>query len=59
MNEQQAFDFLDVLAIFTAGLQLDEHINSVTRADIMVLNQKLDRLISIVSNNNKDVDKRP
>lgn len=58
MGEQQEFNFLDKLTMISVALQMQDHITSVTRKDIMVLNQKLDLLIQLVSDSSKDADKR-
>ena len=59
MGDQQAFDFLDLLTIFNTGLQVQGYINAVTKQDIMVINQKLDLLLQLVSDSSKDADKHP
>lgn len=59
MNDQQAFNFLDKLTMISVALQMNDHINNINRKDIIVINQKLDRLLQLVSSNSKDADKHP
>lgn len=59
MYNPQNLDFLDILTIFNAGLQLQGYINAATKQDIMVLNQKLDRLLQLVEGNSTDADTHP
>lgn len=59
MDEQQAFNFLDLLAIFNTGLQLQGYVNQVTRKDILIINQKLDRLLLLVEGSSTDADRHP
>lgn len=58
MGEQQSLDFLDKLTMISVALQMQDHIDGITRKDIMVINQKLDLLIQLVSDSSKDADKR-
>lgn len=69
-NEQQAFDFLDILTIFSVAMQVDQTIKLQEQAtnddilrelktDLALVNLKLDRLLQPVEGNSKDVGKRP
>lgn len=59
MDEQQSFNFLDKLAMISIALQMQDHIDGITRKDVLIINQKLDRLLQLVEDSNRDADKRP
>lgn len=70
MDDQQAFDFLDILTIFSVALQVDQAIGLQKQAtnndllkelrnNVALLNSKLDRLLRLAEGNNKDADKHP
>ena len=69
MSEKQQFEFLDLITIlgFAMKVQNATDISKQTtnndlleelHRDIAILNAKLDRLLSLAEDNNKDVDKR-
>lgn len=59
MDEQQSFDFLDLITIFSTGLQVQGYVNAVTKRDIAEINRKLDRLLYAVEGSNTDAGSRP
>lgn len=70
MNNQQNFEFLDVITILSFAMQLmnnealakqstNDDILEELRTDVAMLNLKLDRLLSLVAGSNTDVGKRP
>lgn len=69
-NEQQAFDFLDILTIFSVALQIDQAIELQKQAtnndlikelrnDVDILSSKLDRLLQLAEGNSRDADMHP
>lgn len=67
MGEQQAFDFLDILTIFSVALQVDQTIElqkqatnndllKVLQKDVDMLNSKLDRLLQLVEDSSKGAE---
>lgn len=70
MNNQQNFEFLDIITILGFAMQLmnnDELQRQATNNDLLnelhqdmdMLNSKLDRLLSLVEGNSTGADKRP
>lgn len=69
MNNQQNFEFLDIITILSFAMQLmnndalarqatNNDLLNELHADMDVLNSKLDRLISLVSNSSTSADTR-
>lgn len=70
MNNQQNFEFLDIITILSFAMQLmnndalarqatNNDLLNELHADMDALNSKLDRLISLVSNSSTSADTRP
>ena len=70
MNESQNFEFLDILAIISFAMQVQNAADISSQAtnndlleelhrDVDILNSKLDRLLQLVEGSNIDVDKHP
>lgn len=68
-SEQQAFDFLDLLTIFSVALQVDQTIKLQEQASnddllkalqesVDILNSKLDRLLQLAEDSSRDAGKR-
>lgn len=67
MDEQQQFDFLDILAILSFAIQLQTVMTQTSNNQIMeelhkdvdILSSKLDQLLLIVSRNSTSADMHP
>lgn len=68
MYNQQSFEFLDIITILSFAMQLmnndalakqstNDDVLDELRADVSVLNQKLDRLLSLVEGSSTDAGK--
>lgn len=69
-NNQQNFEFLDIITILSFAMQLmnnDALTKQATNNDLLaelhkdvdILNSKLDRLLALVGDNNTNAGKRP
>ena len=70
MNEDQNFEFLDIITILSFAMQVQNAIDISAQAtnndlleelhkDVDILNSKLDRLLQLVEGSNIDADKHP
>lgn len=65
MDEQQQFDFLDIITILSFALQMQMALSQTSNDQIMVelhrdvdmLSSKLDRLLELCEENSTDADK--
>lgn len=67
MDEQQQFDFLDMITILSFALQMQTALSQTSNNQIMaelhrdvdMLSSKLDRLLELYEESSIDVDKHP
>lgn len=70
MNEDQNFEFLDMITILSFAMQVQNTIDISAQAtnndlleelhrDVDILNSKLDRLLQLVEGSSTDADKHP
>lgn len=70
MNEDQNFEFLDIITILSFAMQVQNAVDISAQAtnndlleelhrDVDILNSKLDRLLQLVEGSNTDADKHP